>query len=319
MATDAIITLERLVCIREVDGTGHSEPYIWPLLIWIDDTTLALPQRTALTRGGGASRNVLRNDMRAGQAVAIPPSTGVLRARIKDGFRRLILVVSLWERDEMPEAAVHAGFQAFPGAVQRAIVDNLVALSQASGAELEALITAIKDSARAGVESAITGALTSFQKFRIGVLGTLNPDDIVDSDFAQFRTLVSRSFSLRFGGDGEPQAYEIQGNLVVRPVPVERCPAEAQAVTAAEAAVKEAEAKIGRLRDEFATAAPAEREGIRQDIAEVQEEELRPATAALEKARRALQVCREALPSPVLDSGATAPASPAKAGALAGR
>lgn len=314
MATDAIITLERLVCIREVDGSGHSEPYIWPLLLWIDDTTLALPQRSALTQGGGGLRSVLKNGIRAGQAVAIPPAAGVLRARINDGFRRLILVVALWEEDETPEAAVRAGFRAFPGAVQRAIVERLVALSQASGDELAALIAAIKDSARDGVKAAIAGALTSAQKFRIA-LGTLNLDDIVDSDFHQFPTLTPASFTLRFV-EGEAQSYEIQGNLAVRPVAVERCPAQVRAVTAAEAAVNAAEAKIRRLRNEFAAATPAEREAIRVDIEEVQDEELRPAKAALERARRALQACRDAPLPPVLDVGG---ALPAKAGEFAGR
>ena len=43
MATDVILTFESLHCTRESDGTGHSEPYIWPVLLWVDDSTLATP------------------------------------------------------------------------------------------------------------------------------------------------------------------------------------------------------------------------------------------------------------------------------------
>src|SRR5262245_28376897 len=124
MATDAILVLERLRCIRESDGTGHSEPYIWPVLLWIDDNTLATPSLVGVTAPGlGNARVVIKNDMRAGQIADIPTSVGDLRVRFDDGLtiRRLILAVALWEEDETPEAAMRAGFQAFSSELRAAI------------------------------------------------------------------------------------------------------------------------------------------------------------------------------------------------------
>ena len=84
MATDAIIVLERLQCVRESDGTGHSEPYIWPTLLWIDDTTLTTPELVGVTAPAlGNARVVIKSDMRAGETGDISPSAGMLRVRLK--------------------------------------------------------------------------------------------------------------------------------------------------------------------------------------------------------------------------------------------
>lgn len=124
MATDAIITLERLRCIRESDASGHSEPYIWPALLWIDDNTIATPELVGVTAPAlGNARVVIKNDMSAGQTADIPTSVGMLRVRFEDGLtiRRPILVVALWEEDETPEAAMRAGFQAFSTELRAAV------------------------------------------------------------------------------------------------------------------------------------------------------------------------------------------------------
>jgi len=39
MPTDAFFHLDRLRCLLETDRDGHSEPYVWALLIWLDDLT----------------------------------------------------------------------------------------------------------------------------------------------------------------------------------------------------------------------------------------------------------------------------------------
>ena len=100
MATDAIIVLERLRCIRESDRSGGSEPYIWPALIWIDDDTLDTPARVGVRSpvSQNYARVVIRNNMRAGQVAEIPGSVGTLWVRLDDEqmIRRLILIVALW-------------------------------------------------------------------------------------------------------------------------------------------------------------------------------------------------------------------------------
>jgi hypothetical protein len=201
MATDAILSLNRLLCIRESDESGNSEPYIWPVLMWIDDNTLATPEQIGVTTPAlGNARVVIKSDMRAGQTADIPASVGVLRVRLEDGLtiRRLILAVALWEEDETPDAALRAGFQAFSSELRAAIADNLFALNQASEEEQEAIIETIKVRVRDRVGSSIENGLTGLQKVRV-LLGLLNLDDFIDSDFKNFPDLLPAPITLTFG------------------------------------------------------------------------------------------------------------------------
>jgi hypothetical protein len=304
MATDSIITLERLRCIRESDASGHSEPYLWPALLWIDDNTLATPELVGVTAPAlGNARVVIKNDMRAGQTADIPTSVGMLRVRFEDGLtiRRLILVVALWEEDETPEAAMRAGFQAFSSELRAAVADNLFALSQAGEEELDAIIETIKTRVKDRVKSAIEDGLTGWQKTRV-FLGTLNLDDIVNSASKNFPNphVTPSTFTLAFRS-GSSDNYEIQGNLQVRPVRVERCQAEVNLVTTAQSAVNDIDNEIQALQAELQNASPAEKPFIISEIKRLREEELPIAIAELEGARRALQICR-ARTSPLVDN-----------------
>lgn len=298
MATDAIITLQRLRCIRESDGTGHSEPYIWPVLLWIDDNTLATPNLVGVTAPAlGNARIVIKNDMRAGQTADIPLSVGALRVRFEDGLsiRRLILAVALWEEDETPEAAMRAGFQAFSSELRAAVADNLFALSQASDEEQDAIVAAIKSRVKDKVKSAIENGLTGWQKTRV-FIGTLNLDDIIDSAFKSISDILSTPITLTFGV-GSSNDYEIQGKLEARPVRVDRCQAQVNAVRAAQAVVDGIDAEIRQLQDELRHAAPGEKPFIIAEIKRIREEELSDAMDALDDARRALSICRSRVPA----------------------
>lgn len=297
MATDAIIVLERLRCIRESDGTGHSEPYFWPVLLWIDDNTLATPNLVGVTAPAlGNARVVIKNDMRAGQTADIPLSVGALRVRFEDNLtiRRLILAVALWEEDETPEAAMRAGFQAFSSELRAAVADNLFALSQASDVEQDAIIAAIKTRVKDRVRSAIENGLTGWQKARVFV-GTLNLDDIIDSAFRSFPDLFPSSIALTFRA-GSSNVYEIQGKLEVRPVRVDRCQAQVNAVRAAQSVVDGVDAEIRALQTELQHASPGEKPFIIAEIKRIREEELSDAMDALDDARRALSICRSRIP-----------------------
>jgi hypothetical protein len=297
MATDSIITLERLHCIRESDASGHSEPYIWPALLWIDDNTLSTPELVGVTTPAlGNARVVIKNDMRAGETADIPTSVGVLRVRFEDGLsvRRLILAVALWEEDETPEAAMRAGFLAFSSELRAALADNLFALSQASEEELDAIIENVKSRVKQRVRSAIENGLTGWQKTRVFV-GTLNLDDIVDSGFKHVADFLPTPITLAFRA-GSSEAYEIQGTLQVRPVPVDRCQAQVNAVKTAQSAVNAVDAAIQALQAELQHASPSEKPFIISEIKRLREEELAVAQAVLSGALRALSICRSRVP-----------------------
>lgn len=302
MATDAIIGLEQLRCIRESDGSGHSEPYIWPVLIWIDDDTLSTPALVGVTSPAlGNARIVIKDNMRAGQVADIPGQVGILRVRLDDNqiVRQLILAVALWENDETPEKAMREGYKAFANELGLAIADNLLALNGATEPEQrQPIIDAIKIRVRDKVESAIRNGLTGSQKARV-FLGTLNLDDIVSSDFKSFPQLLSQPFSLAFASDENPPSnrYTIDGQLMAVPVVVDPCGAFAAHVREAQAVVDGIENEIRSLQAQLRGQTqpgepPLPKSFIIAEIKRIREEELPPAEAALEAARRALARCR---------------------------
>lgn len=310
MATDVIIALERLRCIRESDAEGHSEPYLWPTLLWIDDTTLTTPALVGVTAPAlGNARVVIKNDMSAGQTADIPPAVGVLRLRFENGLtlRRLIFAVALWEEDETPEAAVRAGFLAFSSELRAALADNLLALFEADRERDEdakkAIIAAIKARVKDRVKSAIQNSLTAWQKARV-FAGILNLDDIIDSAFGDFgEHPFPEPIALTFTS-GTTDRYEIAGNLQIRPVAVDRCQSQVNAVREAQTAVDDVDREIQQLQAELKHASPTDKPFINSEIKRVREEELPAAMAALDAARVALSICRSRLPPTLPDKAA---------------
>jgi hypothetical protein len=307
MATDVIIVFESLQCTRESDGTGHSEPYIWPVLLWVDDNTLATPSLVGVIAPAiGNARVVIKSDMRAGQTADIPASVGELRLRVEDGLtlRRLIFVVALWEDDETPEAAMRAGFLAFSSELRAALADKLFALFAADqagdGEQKNAIIAGIKSRVRDRVQSAIENALTGWQKVRV-FLGTLDLDDFIDSAFGDFAEHpVPAPIALSFT-DGPSDLYSIRGNLQILPVHVDLCQAQVDAVKEAQIAVDGVDNAIKELQKALSDGPANQKAGIIAQIKHLQAEDLVIANAALDDARRALSSCRSRTPPPFSD------------------
>ena len=69
------LRLNQLECHVQGDASGGSEPYLWPMLIWVTDQTLATP---ALVRSNHphTPRTVLGQDVTAGAVLTIPPAAG---------------------------------------------------------------------------------------------------------------------------------------------------------------------------------------------------------------------------------------------------
>ena len=131
MATDAIVVLQTLQCITLSDSGGRA-PYIWPVLLWIDDNTLKTPDLVGMT--AGLCGVVIANGMRAGDTTDIPYPVSTLAVRFEDhlSVRRLILVVALWEKHDTPDPAMFAGCGAFSSELRAAVADNLFALNDNS-------------------------------------------------------------------------------------------------------------------------------------------------------------------------------------------
>ena len=316
MATDAIVLLEQLRCITLKNTESRTEPYIWPALIRIDDNTLATLELLDLVAPVlGNARVVIKDSMGAGETASIPGSVGILRARLEDNLtvRRLILVVALLEMDETPESAMQAGFRAFFSELRAAIAENLFALGNADEEEEQLIIDDIKKHVESRVRSAIENGLSGWEKAKV-FAGILNLDDPSGSAFANFGkdflapTPITLSFEATrriLGVIESLSKYEIHGQLQLRPVVVERCQPQIDAVNAAQAVVNGIENEISALQSELQGGGDGPtlpKSFIIAEIKRLRAEELGPAMAALEEARRALQDCRNQRP-PVADPG----------------
>jgi len=307
MAQDAFIVLQSLHCTQQLDSPFTSfegtEPYIWPVLIRIDDATL---QTQALVDVDAPIANfarvVIKSDMRAGQTAPVPAQAGVLRTRLEDNLfeTHLILIVALWDEDESPDDVVQAGFRAFVSEIGAALgnAQTLLEIQQAEAANdeeaLQAIAKAIQERVEKKVRAAIADSLSGPQKVAVKT-GFLNLDDILGSVFKGFSQVLPTAFNLVFG-QGTPNQFEIQGKLEVRDVKVDRCQAQVNAVRAAQAGVDGVNQEIRLLQEKLKEAAPAEKPFIQQQIKELKEEDLAPAQAVLGRALTALSICRSRLP-----------------------
>src|SRR5438067_324530 len=112
MATWALTTLKVLQCGSS--KSGHSRPYIWSALLFVDNQTLADPKLVGIVGPGHDTvQVVLKEDMRPGETADIPASVGVLGAHINLGFKGAALVVLLFQKEETPVDAMRSGFQEF--------------------------------------------------------------------------------------------------------------------------------------------------------------------------------------------------------------
>lgn len=298
MSVDAFIHLDRLRCLAEDDGSGHSEPYVWTVLLWVDDATIGSGQIVGSRAPGNTqgARAVVKEGIKAGEEAPMPAAQRRFARRFEDGLtvRQVGIVVAMFEEDETPEDAVRAAYDAFrrelPSAVAQFIRTHL------RGPETDAEREEIAARVRPQVLAAGEGALSSFEKLQV-FLGTLNLDDEVG--FASFFTEIqddqqeTQPFSLRFLSKDERNNYEIDGRFELRTPPApDRCQAQIDRVNQARADLAGVQAEIRSLQDELREAPPSQKPSIIREIRRIRTEEVPALAAALEATQRALDRCR---------------------------
>lgn len=297
MALDVTLVLRELHCVQETEG--GSEPYIWPVLLWVDDTTLLNQGDDVLGVRGpvlGDARVVLKESMSAGESALIPFPLGTLGVRFEEvsTLTYVLLVVALFDQDETPQAAMWAGCKAFSNELRAAIAQRLpflrVAVTQGDDAELQRLIAEIKTQVKAATESATWNALTGWQKTRV-ILGTLNLDDYVGFAF-YFGKPARTDLELVLRSDNGSEEYRVDGSIDVRATTVDLCQTQADAVKEAQDVVDGIEGQINAAKAMLHDAPPAQKAAIVAQITQLNQD-LDVAMIALDEARRALQRCRD--------------------------
>ena len=211
------IKLEKITCFKESDGKGHSEPYIWPILLVINDSTLATTTPVQrVVKSASYDQIVLKKDMERYDAADIPEEIGLFKKPYPDQLKTdyFILVVLLWEKDESPRKAVLAGYNAFCRSVPAAITENLPALAGSGEADL---VNLIKERVKNDVYSAIKNSLSTMEQINVST-GVLNLDDFVGVDFKVFKNRpVTSGFTtfLMFQSEDEKNQYLISGTVKV--------------------------------------------------------------------------------------------------------
>ena len=311
MPTEAIITLEDIECITIKDLETKVEPYIWPALIKIDTSTINAPDGRfvdVIALSPSLASTVIKSSMRQGDLAPIPSALATLRTRFEDGvaLKQLILIVSLLERDDTPQNAIKAGFEAYVRELRAAFKDEFPNLFQTANDEegQNAVIKRIKDRVASKTKSAIKDALSAGDKVK-SALGFLDNDDFISSENVKFGenfflntpnqapiTLVFQAKTVVLEQNFPPKVgeglvrYHIRARLQARPPVIDPCLSQAAAVKGAQAAVDGIRHEIEELKGTFPKgSANAEIERLRK-------EELVPAQAELEKAKKALQTCR---------------------------
>ena len=296
MARDAVVVLHNLECISQQDNIpdklAGQAPYIWPVLMWIDDTTLSDPSLLVdgTIPGLADSRVVLQAGMRPGDTASIPYPQGTLGHRFEDNLvtGQLLLAVLVWVQHDTPGEAVWAGCKAFSSAMRAAAAANLGPL--ANPATRQQTIQIIQGSVAGSVDTAIRDALSWTQKVEVAI-GAMHLDEVIGSDFNFFPDLTAADFTLSMS-DTSGNSYAVPGGLRVRVPAVDLCQAQADQVTAKQASVDGINNQIITLQVQLQHASPAEKPYIVADIVQASKD-LAVAQHDLADARTALKACRD--------------------------
>ena len=315
----ASVTLTTLRCIQESDrgGKSHSEPYIWPFMAAVSNNSFVTTPTAAILSD---SRKIIRNEMRAGQSATLDGPNNVLSTIYDDDQegRTLILIVTLLEADDLPLSAVQAGYQAYLDELKKRVGLNLLILKEATdnndAALLQETIDGIKRQVTARVTDAISDHLSTWEKIQVG-LGSLSPDDVMATAFAQFSGPLPGSFTLDFVGTaGDKKAvlvpggvfgpggfslrfvdvpihYTLEGRVAIEPVVIDPCQAQIDSVQTAEQVVKSLQVMVQSLQQQLGSATPQQKPGIIAMIRQINEHRIPEAQKNVTIARQALRFC----------------------------
>jgi len=308
MPIQAVVKLDTLHCIAESDtqGSSHSEPYIWPFLAGVANNPASLAT-TPTSPILAESRKIIKNEMKAGDSASLDFPGNVLTQSFAEGQMscNLILIVGLMEADENTVSSMQAGYQAFLNEL-KAKMPEIIALGSASPEEATVLLKEIKDAVSAKAHDAVKNSMSGYEKFKV-FMGTMDTDDYVGTDFANFKNVEQQtapvSFKLRMTGQATerrqqnlwvvvPVEYELDGTLTVSNIVADQCQAEVDGVAAAVQAIKSLQGQVRSLQHSLQTATPQQKAAIVNSIEKINSELLPAAEAWLVRAQKSLELCR---------------------------
>jgi hypothetical protein len=190
----ADLELSQLQCNKQSDGSGGCNPYLWVVLLRIDDDTLGgnPPAAAVFPQDPAAPRIVVEAGMKAGDTAVVPDQVDSLVTDIRTDSvqRNLILIAALLDQHDTSWAAMAAGYQAFVTTAPVAVGAQLLQLQDA--ALYEQAIQAITSQISNQVKSAIEAQLSWWDKVQIA-LHLETPDRIIGTAYQDWQSVAASS------------------------------------------------------------------------------------------------------------------------------
>jgi hypothetical protein len=314
---EVIFQLEQLRCLKQYDGGGPSEPYLWVDFFWVDSGTFtdANPDVVATSNmlSGLSARNVLPENVRPGSVVAIPERIGRMRILLDDSIIHTPgagFVFALLEENGTSDNLMQIGHRVFGEAFNKEINDyvrqHIPDVPPLSDADKNAMAERIKGKVFSAVEDA--ASVWEFFRSKDRVIGfaseffswpvlTLIRDLSHGQPYPLLYNLRSERLVIQNPQMPPVRAvdeYEVNASVRVTtftPPAPDPCQAQKTALQAATQALKDLANQIAALQAELQTAAGPRKSDILKEIAELRRS--RPALLAQqESAQKALQLCR---------------------------
>jgi hypothetical protein len=288
MSTNVRISLNDLQCVSQGSAVNPPAPYLWPAMVFINTSNLGI---AVVAPAPSQARVLLSNAIRAGDVVSIPVPVGQLNREVDDvSTFKLVLTVVLWEKEDLSDDEIAAGFNVYTGALQDAITANLGGLASPDPDDNQKAIDAIKGSVYQTVHDAIKNSLSDIEQLEYEA-GLFHPDAVIDNSSTTVSMNADQPLTLTFSiGSGLAMStYQIDGTLQLQTI---TCQAEQDAVNQDQVKLSQLDAQLAQMKKDLASAPPTEKKGIEQDILDFTKNEIAPAKAKLARDTQALKICR---------------------------
>ena len=296
----ADFALQQLQCNQQGDFLLGCNPYLWVVLLRIDDDTLGSnpPVAAVSSLDPDAPRLVIKSGMRAGDTALVPDQVAYLAEHIRTDAaqRNLILITVLLDAHDTPWAAMAAGYSTFRNAAQAEVGSHLLELQSPDPQVRQDAIDQITRNINNQVISAIEAHLSEVDKIEIGA-GIEVPDRVIANAFKDWEGVGPTSaggFTLDFvhktGTGVVTDDFVLSCQLVVN---VDPCEAEVGAVRAVQQAIANINGRAKELINGQAHETPVQVEKELEHL----EQELLQQEAKLAAAEAALAMCRAKVPA----------------------
>jgi len=289
---DAYLELQQLQCNQQNDGSDGCNPYLWVVLLRIDDDTLGSnpPVAAVSPADPSAPRLVVKGGMKAGDTAVVPDQVRYLGAHIRTDAaqRNLILITVLLDQRDTPWSAMAAGYSAFLNAAPAEVGSHLLQLQDP--AQRDQAIKIITGNINNQVTGAIKAHLGLGDEIEIG-LGIEKPDRVIANAFKDWEGVgltSAGSFSLDFADASDGFVLGCQLRVSVDP-----CELQVAAVEGLQRAIANIEGRAKELINGQVHETPAQVEAELEQLRleRLQEEaKLSAAEAALAKCRAEVHV-----------------------------